>query len=308
MPFYPVWAQIPTLPAIPAGAWYVPWIPVAIIAVLLPLVPVATRIIRANWMSRLKRVSFARERNMQRVETLVTFVSSILYFALLLIGASFALQAIFPSYNPWAATGALSIVALLLTGIFRDVVVDVVRGVGILFGGHYDVGDFIDLGGGYSGFVTDFQLMYTKLRSIAGEEITLNNSRCIPSKRFPEGWVLNHVDVPLADAADETRARELLDRLGRELHAEVECVRDAPFCELVQPRPASGGLLLRYAIRVAPGASWVLDEIFLPSLRRAFEKETISLAGEPGCFFMNDVAGFRSLFGRSQPADIVPRG
>lgn len=281
--------------------WYGPWIPVAVVAVLIPLVPLATRLIRANLMGRLKKISFAGERNVQRVETLVTFAGSILYFALLLITFSFVLQAIFPTYNPWAATGALSIVALLLTGIFRDMVVDVVRGIGILFGGHYDVGDFIDIGGGFSGFVTDFQLMYTKLRSISGEELVLNNARCIPSRRFPQGWVLNHVDVPLADAADEARARQLLDGLAAELHAEVECVRDAPICGQVIPRHTSGGVLLRYEVRIVPGTSWVIEEIFLPSIRRGLEKAAIPLAGEPGYFFMNDVASFRGLFGRSSP-------
>ncbi|MBL9125798.1 MAG: mechanosensitive ion channel family protein [Planctomycetaceae bacterium] len=284
--------------------WYAPWIPVAVVAVLLPLVPLVTRLVRAKLMGRLKSISFGRERNMQRVETLVTFVGSILYFALVLIGISFALQAVFPSYNPWAATGALSIVALFLTGIFRDMMIDVVRGIGILFGGHYDVGDFIDVGGGYSGYVTDFQLMYTKLRSISGEEVVLNNSRCIPSRRFPAGWVLNHVDIPLADAADEPRARELLDRLAWELHAEVECVRDTPICEQSVPRPASGGVLLRYHVRVVPGASWVLDEVFLPAIRRSFEQAGIPLAGEPSSFFMNDVGAFRGLFGRSNPRPV----
>jgi len=285
--------------AIPA--WFAPWIPVLSVAVLIPLVPLATRLVRARLLGRLKKISFGGDRNVQRVETLVTFVGSILYFALLLVTFSFALQALFPSYNPWAATGALSIVALLLTGIFRDMVIDVVRGIGILFGGHYDVGDFIDVGGGFSGFVTEFQLMYTKLRSISGEELVLNNARCIPSRRFPEGWVLNHVDIPLAEAADEARARELLDGLGHELHAEVECVRDAPICEQVIARAASGGVLLRYAVRIVPGTSWVIEEKFLPAIRRELEKASIPLASEPGYFFMNDVASFRGLFGRSSP-------
>ena len=149
------------------------------------------------------------DRGTRRVDTILAFIRSIAYFALTLMLVFFSLNAVVPNFNPLAATGALSIVALILTGMFKDVVVDVVKGLDILLGSHYDIGDFIQVAD-TSGHVVDFQLKYTKLRTASGEQVVLNNAKCIPSKCFRSGYVVNYVDVPLANTADEPATRDVI--------------------------------------------------------------------------------------------------
>lgn len=279
-----------------------PWwpdrlLPVAIVLVLLLCVPLAATLVRRAWLAGLRSVPVRYERARRRAETALSFVRSIAYFVLSLLLVFFGLHAVWPGFNPLAATGALSIVALILTGMFKDVVVDVVKGLDILVGGHYDLGDFVEVDG-IAGHVIDFQLKYTRLRTPSGEEIVLNNARCIPSRRFRRGLVTNHVSVPLENASDEAKAREALDRVAAELDHQVEAVQDLPRYEATFPLPATGGVLVRYAVDVLPGARWVIDDIYLPLIKRKLAEAGIPLAGDVSYFFMNDVEKFRQLFNR----------
>ena len=283
-----------------AGTWLDPrrWIPVGIVLVMFPLVPVCLGLLRVVWSRGLRQMPGDLRRGTRRVDTIVAFIRSIAYFALTIMLVFFTLNAIFPSFNPLAATGALSIVALILTGMFKDVVVDVVKGLDILLGAHYDIGDFIEVAGA-SGHVVDFQLKYTKLRTASGEQVVLNNAKCIPSKCFRSGYVVNYVDIPLADAGDESAARDVVERAGAELNQLVETVRDTPSYCRTFPLPATGGVLIRYQISVLPGARWVLDDGYLPLLNRSLEAANIPLVGGITSFHMNDVETFRKLFDRT---------
>ena len=71
-----------------------------------------------------------------------------------------------------------------------------------------------------------------------------------------------------------------------------------PAYECTLPVPTTGGVVLRYAVNVLPGANWVLDEVYLPLIKRTLESAEIPLAGEISYFYMNDVKTFRKLFNR----------
>jgi small conductance mechanosensitive channel len=282
------------------------WIPVGIICGLILLVPVITRMVRTAWVTSLGKLPIQRERGVRRIDTIISFFRSLTYFALTLMLVFFALHAVFPEFNPLAATGALSVVALILTGMFKDVVVDVVKGLDILVGAHYDVGDYVEVAG-TAGHVVDFQLKYTKLRTASGEEIVLNNAQCIPSRRFRQGWVTNHVGIPLANAADEPTARDVVNRASAELDHQVEAVQDQPTYLESLPLPTTGGVALRYAVNVLPGAKWVMDDYYLPLLKRTLEAAEIPLGGEITYFHMNDIETFRKLFSRSLSREEIQR-
>lgn len=281
-------------------------LPLVIVLVLVPLVPVVARIIRLSWLAGLKRVPWKLPRATKRIDTALSFARSISYFTLFVLVIFFSIHAVWPDFNPMAATGALSIIALILTGMFKDVVVDVVKGLDILLGGHYDVGDFVEVGG-TSGHVIDFQLKYTRLRTPSGEEVVLNNAQCIPSKRFRHGLVTNHISIPLQDAGDEAAARQILDRVAAQVDHQVEAMQDRPTCSGTLPLPATGGVALRYVANVLPGARWVMDEIYVPLIKRSLEDAQIPLSGEISFYYMNDVARFRQLFNRQLSQDEIER-
>jgi small conductance mechanosensitive channel len=273
------------------------WLPVVVLLVLIPVAKLVIAVVRRTWIAGLSRVPIDRDRAIQRIETLLAFVRSTVYFALTLAAALQALHALFPNFDPMAATGALSIVALILTAMFRDVVVDVVKGLDILFGGHYSVGDYVRLKD-YSGYVIDFQLKYTKLRSAGGEEIVVNNAACVPSSRFPEGWVANYLDVPLARAADEARARELLEEVAGEMTEQFEMIRERPSFEQALPQGVGDGVVVRYVVRILPGADWVLRDAYVPRVEQVLQGAEIPLSSAPRFFFLNDLMVFRRLFHR----------
>jgi small-conductance mechanosensitive channel len=288
----------------PAPLWPDRLLPLAIVLALIPLVPLLTHLVRRFWLAGVAQMPWRLSRAVKRVETLLSFVRSIAYFTLFILAVFFAIHSVWPDFNPLAATGALSIVALILTGMFKDVVVDVVKGLDILLGSHYDVGDYIEVAG-TSGHVIDFQLKYTRLRTPSGEEVVLNNAQCIPSRRFRQGRVTNYVSVPLQRAVDEQPARDIVDRAAVELDHLVEAVQDRPSFDSSIPLPVSGGVVLRYTVDVLPGARWVMDEVFLPLVKRSLDAGGIELGGDLTYFYMNDVAHFRQLFNRDLSPDEI---
>ena len=136
-----------------------PWIPVGVVVVLMMIVPLSTWLIRLVWAAGLRKMPLDQQRGLRRIDTVLSFGRSVAYFTLAIVLAFSALHAVYPQFNPLAATGALSIVALILTGMFKDIVIDVVKGLDILFGAHFDVGDFVGFAD-TSGHVVDFQLKY----------------------------------------------------------------------------------------------------------------------------------------------------
>lgn len=229
----------------------------------------------------------------KRGRTLVQFARSIAKLlvwvvALVTILAEFGIQ-------PGQSAGALGVIGLVLAGMFQQLVIDFVKGIDIAIGGHYFVGDFIQVAGN-SGHVLDFSVKFTVLRTPSGQVITLPNSQCVPSRRFPAGFVDNYIDVPLAAGADVMRARRELDEVARALNERIEAIKRAP--EIVDTFRVGDTTILRTRLRVLPTCDWVATQHYVPAVKRALAAADISMAGEPEVQFINDVPTFRRLFSR----------
>lgn len=229
----------------------------------------------------------------RRVQTLIRFARSIAKL-LVWVVATVSVLAQF-GIHPGQSAGALGIIGLVLAGMFQQLVVDFVKGIDIALGGHYFVGDFIEAGG-RAGHVLNFTVKYTVLRTPSGQVITVPNSQCVPSKRFPSGYVDNYVDIPLAARSDVGRAQALLGEVGRELNVRIEAVKREP--HLTCTFEVGGQTILRVQVRVLPTCDWVIKEHFVPMFKKRFEAAGIALAREPDFFFVNDIPTFRRLFSR----------
>ncbi len=229
----------------------------------------------------------------KRIQTLTRFARSI---AKLLVWAV-ATVSILAQFgiHPGQSAGALGVIGLVLAGMFNQLVIDFVKGIDIAVGGHYFVGDFIEVSG-TSGHVLNFTVKYTVLRTPSGQVVTLPNSQCIPSRRFPAGYVDNYVDIPLASSADATRAQTEIERVGHALNARIETIKRAP--RVVDTFRGPERTVLRVQIRVLPTCGWVVTDHFLPQLLKRFETLGITLADQPNTLFINDVPTFRRLFSR----------
>jgi small conductance mechanosensitive channel len=229
----------------------------------------------------------------KRVQTLVQFARSIVKLLIWLSATVTILNAF--GISPGQSAGALGVIGLVLAGMFQQLVIDFVKGIDIAIGGHYFVGDFVKFNGA-AGHVLDFQAKYTTLRTLSGQVVTLPNSQCIPSQRFPAGYVDNYVEIPLSADANESTARRLIDQASHQLNARVEAVKEVP--QIIDLFQADNRQIFRVRVRVLPTCDWVITDHFIPMLKRQLESAGVGLTAEPTFFYMNDVETFRRLFNR----------
>lgn len=229
----------------------------------------------------------------KRAQTLVQFARSILKLLVWVVAIVTILAAF--GIEPGKSAGALGIIGLVLAGMFQQLVVDFVKGIDIAIGGHYFVGDFVQVGA-QSGHVLDFTVKYTVLRTPSGQVITVPNSQCIPSRRFPSGYVDNYVDIPLAAEANVATARAVIGELSVSLNRRIEAIKRVP--EIVGVFEESGRSVVRLLVRVLPTCDWVITQHVIPQVKARLAVADIAIAGEPEFTYMNDVPTFRRLFSR----------
>jgi small-conductance mechanosensitive channel len=232
--------------------------------------------------------------SIKRVTTLVSFAASISRLFIWIFGIITILYEF--GIDPATSTGAIGLVGLIMAGMFQQIVVDFIKGLDIVAGRHYNVGDFIEVDGKY-GHVIDFNVKYTRIRTFSGQELNIPNSRCIPSRRFPEGFVDNYVDIVLCDGADVSEAKDAINRVSMYVTRQLEAIKERP--GLVDRfRTVGGRPVLRYHLRILPGCEWVVTDYFIPAVKAALLAEEIGLEGEPKYFFINRIDTFRKLFSR----------
>ncbi len=238
-----------------------------------------------------------------RIDTWVSFGGSILKLAVVVYSVMMVLSEF--GIEPSKSTGPIALIGLIMAGMFQQIVIDFVKGFDILVGRHYNVGDFVELDGKH-GHVVDFTIKYTRIRSLSGQEFNIPNSRCVPSRRFPDGFVSNYVDITLKSSADEDRAKIAIDAVCADLNQRVEPIRDEPGLSECFRGPRDS-VTLRYRVRVLPGCDWVVRDYFIPAVKEAMAKEEVELAGEPTFSFINRIETFRKLFSRRLSEEQIVR-
>lgn len=259
----------------------------------------------AQRAARSMAAGFARGRfSVKRIETLLKFFASILKLFIWL----FAIILVLNEYgiDPAKSTGAIGLVGLILAGMFQQIVIDIVKGLDIITGRHYNVGDFVELDG-KSGHVIDFSMTHTRIRTASGQEYNLPNSKCIPSRRYPDGYVDNYVDLAVKSASDVHQARKALAPVCRHLSRRIEQVKEEPRLSDKFAGARPGSVMLRYRVRVLPASDWVISSQFIPAAKAALAAEGIELAEEPTVFFLNRIQTFRQLFSRELTEEEILR-
>lgn len=241
--------------------------------------------------------------SVKRAGTLLSFAGSIVKLFVWIFAVVFVLNEF--GIEPAKSTGPIALIGLIMAGMFQQIVVDFVKGLDIVAGRHYNIGDFVEVDGKY-GHVVDFNVKHTRIRTLSGQEFNIPNSRCVPSRRFPDGYVDNYVDIILKSSADEDGAKTAIDAVCPDLNQRVEPVQGVPS---LAERFAGlyGRVILRYCLRVLPGCDWVAKDHFVPAIKEALADKGVELAGEPNVFFINRIETFRKLFSRRLSEEEIVR-
>ncbi len=239
----------------------------------------------------------------KRISTLLGFASSILRLFIWVFGLIWILEVF--GISPAATSGALGLIGLILAGMFQQIVIDFVKGIDIIAGRHYNVGDFVEVDG-KMGHVIDLNVKHTRIRTMSGQEFNIPNSRCVPSRCFPDGYVNNYVDITLAEAGQVASAKIRIAEICAALNQRLEPIRKEP--DLVRRFDGPGDrVTLRYRVSLLPGAEWVLNDYLIPEVKKSLATAEIPLVGEPTYFFINRIDTFRKLFSRTLSEEEIVR-
>jgi hypothetical protein len=237
------------------------------------------------WLARLALQGAHESRQLSKLrrrETAVYMLAAALRYVFFLI-AGFAVFGIFV-HDTLAALGGATFVMIVVSFGFQRLLFDLVAGFLVLFEGWYGVGDFVTLKPmELSGFVEEFSLRTTVLRSLNGDRIHVPNGQVIAAQRTPHGY--RRYSIELLTRNPE-RVREAVQGA-----AKAQGAGDARFLRppyVTEEREVADGIwLIRAQCDVPPTMEW-LAESLLPS--RLYADIGDDLLAEPVVYTLDAAA------------------
>ncbi|MDX6619238.1 MAG: moderate conductance mechanosensitive channel [Gaiellales bacterium] len=192
---------------------------------------------------------------LKRHETIVALVQTSVRYVAYVLATLFAIAQLAGVRGNSAIAGA-SLLVLLLGFALQRFLIDVLSGVFMQFEGWFAIGDSVIVEPhGLRGIVEEISLRMTKLRSLGGDVIYVNNSQIAAVRVLPRG--VREVSVELV-VRDEEKGRRLFEDAARIMPVGATQFVRAPWIEAVE-RLDEGMVLLRARAAVAPGREWLAD-------------------------------------------------
>jgi small-conductance mechanosensitive channel len=119
----------------------------------------------------------SREKNAQTVTTILQFIANVLIWSLVLLGALSNL-----GINVTALVTGLGIGGIAVALAVQNILGDLLASVSIALDKPFEVGDFVNLDGGFMGTVQQIGIKSTRLRSLSGEQIVVPNSEVVKAR------------------------------------------------------------------------------------------------------------------------------
>jgi small-conductance mechanosensitive channel len=165
---------------------------------------------------------------------------------------------------PAAVLGGSAFIAIVLGFAAQRFLMDIVAGALIAFERWYGVGDFVVVEPAKaSGFVEQFSLRTTVLRSLNGDRVYAPNSQIVTAIRTTRGYRRYSIELLTTDVADARRAIEEAAR--RSPMGEARFLR-AP--RVVEERELGEGTwLVRARADVAPTMEWLAEQFLVEELK-----------------------------------------
>lgn len=213
------------------------------------------------------RLRVRRRRRETAADVLITAVRY-----LVIVVAGFIVLGIFVR-NTLAAVGGATLVMVVVGFGFQRLLLDLVAGTLVLFESWYGVGDFVTVQpSGLSGFVEEFGLRTTVLRSLNGDLMYVPNGQITAAQRAPAGFRRYSIELLTRDQDAVRSAVEELERTRGS--GEARYLRPPHVVDELEV--GEGVCLVRAQCDVPPTMEW-LAESLLPVRLRA-ELDDVLLA------------------------------
>ena len=225
--------------------------------------------------------------SLKRHETIVSLVQTTVRYVAYVMATLFAVTQVAGVRGNGAIAGA-SLLVLLLGFALQRFLIDILSGVFMQFEGWFAIGDSVVIEPSrLAGIVEETSLRSTKLRSLTGDVIYVNNSQVQAVRVLPRG--VRQVSIELV-VRDEDEGRRLFNDAARVMPVGPTQFVRAPWIESVE-RLDEELVLLRGRAAVAPGREWLATG-FLANVLRERASEGLIVHG-PVVIEVDDLASRR---------------
>lgn len=238
-----------------------------------------------KWIAhRYDQLNPAEERDLIRLrrrETALVLVATAIPYAtaivVLIVVASF--------FIPAAVLGGSAFIAIVLGFAAQRFLMDIIAGALIAFERWYGVGDFVVVEPAKaSGFVEQFSLRTTVLRSLNGDRAYAPNSQIITAIRAARGYRPYSIEILTTDPDAARRAIDGVARL-----APTGGARFLRPPQVVEVRElGEGAWLVRGRADVAPTLEWLVENLLVDELNARLGEDM--LLAEPIVYTLDETA------------------
>ena len=201
--------------------------------------------------------------SLKRHETFVSLVQTTVRYVAYVLATLFAITQIAGFGGNGAIAGA-SLLVLLLGFALQRFLIDILSGIFMQFEGWFAIGDSVVIEpSGLTGIVEETSLRSTKLRTVGGDVIYVNNSGVQAVRVLPRG--VREVSIELV-VRDEAEGRRLIENAARVMPIGPTQFIRAPWIDTSEEL-ADELVLIRARAAVAPGREWLADGFLANVLR-----------------------------------------
>jgi small-conductance mechanosensitive channel len=214
------------------------------------------------------------ERRKRTIEGL--FVNVARFFVFVVAGLMILERAFDINIGP--AIAGLGVAGIAVGLGTQSLVHDYLNGALIMMENQYSIGDVVNIAG-TGGMVEDFTLRRTTLRDLSGTVHTIPNGQINVVSNLTRAWARVNEEVQVAYGTDVDRAREVIDKVGREMAADpalAEQIVEAPHVERIKEL-GDRGITLLILGKVRPATQWSTSGELRRRLLAAFDENGIEM-------------------------------
>ncbi len=177
--------------------------------------------------------------------------------------------------NVGPAIAGLGILGLVIGLGAQKFINDLISGFFIIFENHYNVGDWVDIGG-FMGEVTDIGLKTTKVKNFRGEVKIFNNGSIDPVSNFSISNSLAIVDFGIAYKEDIEKAMTMLSEKLPAMQAHHEEMLEAPRV-LGVTHLDSSSVNMRVVVLVRSMTQWGIERALRKRIKELLNEANIEI-------------------------------